>query len=387
MSPVVAVFRKEVQDNGRDKRSIATALVSPLMGPLALVLTFFLISDAQQKAEAPKVPIVGAQHAPVLVSWLEAQGVVVEEAPADPEAAVKNGDKDVVVVLDASFGEALRRGTPATVELIVDETRQSSMSTIGRVQGLLRAYGHEVGALRLLARGVDPSLTRAVSVQTRDVGTAASKAAMLLAIMPLFLVMACFMGGMYVAIDVTAGERERGSIEALLMNPVPAWALVGGKLAATVVFGAVGVVVSVLGFYVAVHAIPFDELGLTLSMPAAVAVGTTLLLLPVVVLGSALQLAVGVVSRSFKTAQAAISFVLLLPTLPGAALSVFPQQPSAALMAVPTVGHNILMMRLVRGEPIDPLHVAIATVGVLIAAAVCLAVSIKLFGPRLVVGR
>lgn len=381
------VLRKEVIDNGRDRRSLLTALLSPLLGPLSLILMFFVIADAREKSEAPKVPVIGREHAPVLVGWLERAGVVVQPAPADPEDAVRRGEVDVVVVIDAGFGEALRAGRPAIVELIVDESRQAGAATVGRVRALLEGYGAEVGALRLLARGVDPTVGRAVSVQSRDVGTPMSKAAMLLAVMPLFLLMACFMGGTYVAIDVTAGERERGSIEALLMNPVSPTPIVLGKIAAVFVFGVVGIVVAAAGFVVAVAALPFETLGIRLGLSPLTALGVVAMLLPVVVLGSALQVAVGVVSRSFKTAQAAISFVMLLPTLPGAALSVFPQQPSLSLMAIPTVGHNILMTRLVRGEPIEALHVVVAGVVVLALAAVCTGVAVKLFGPRLVVGR
>lgn len=381
------VLVKEVVDNARDRRSLLTALFSPLLGPLALVLMFVVISDAREKSEAPRVPVVGREHAPVLVAWLEKAGVVIEAAPADPDDDVRRGLHDVVVVINADFGVALRAGRPAPIELVVDESRQTGASTVGRVRALLRAYGAEVGALRLLARGIDPNLMQGLSVQVHDVGTAESKAAMLLAIMPLFLLMACFMGGTYVAIDATAGERERGSIEALLLNPVGPTPVVLGKIAATTVFGVVGVVVAVAGFAVAVVAIPFEKLGITLTLSPLTAAGIVLVLLPVVLLGSALQIAVGVVSRSFKTAQAAISFVMLLPTLPGAALSVFPQQPTLALMAAPTVGHNILMMRLVRGEPIEAWHVGAASLGVLAVAAVCVVVAVRLFGPRLVVGR
>jgi sodium transport system permease protein len=383
----LTVLRKELVDNARDRRSLLTALVSPLLGPMSLVLLFFVIADAREKSAAPKVPVIGREHAPVLVDWLERAGVVIQAAPTDPEGAVRRGDVDVVVVLDAGFGEALRSGRPAIVELIVDESRQAGAATVGRVRSLLSAYGAEVSALRLMARGVDPNVTRAVSIQARDVGTPLSRAAMLLMVMPLFLLMACFMGGTYVAIDVTAGERERGSIEALLMNPVSSTPLVLAKITAVFVFGVIGIVVAAAGFVVTVAALPFETVGIRLSLSPSTALAVVALLLPVVALGSALQVAVGVVSRSFKTAQAAISFVMLLPTLPGAALSVFPQQPTAALMAIPTVGHNVLMTRLVRGEPVDAGHVVIAGVVVLLLAAVCAWVAARLFGPRLVVGR
>ena len=381
------VFVKEVVDNARDRRSLSTALLTPLLGPFALVLMFFALSDAKGKAEAPQVAVVGREHAPTLVGWLERQNVVVKDAPADPDDAVRTGLHDVVVIVPAEFGAQLREGKPAVIELVIDEGRQSAASTVGRIRGLLQAYSGEVGALRLLARGIDPGVITAVSVQARDVGTAQSKAAMLLASLPIFLLMACFVGGTYVAIDATAGERERGSIEALLLNPVGSGPVVLGKIAAASVYGFIGVVVAAIGFAIAVAVIPFYKLGIDISLSPTTALLVTLLLSPVVLLASALQTAVGVVSRSFKTAQSAISFVTLLPTLPGAALTLFPQQPSALLMLIPTVGHDILMMRVIRGESIDPLHVVIATIGVLVCGGAFAAVAVKLYGPRLVVGR
>ena len=387
ISAATTVFVKEVVDNIRDQRSVTTALLSPLLGPLALVLMFFALSDARGKAQAPEVAIAGRENAPTLVAWLERNNVVVKEAPADPDAAVKRGDHDIVIVIPPSFADELRAGTPAVIELVIDESRQSAAATVSRTRSLLQAYGSEIGALRLLARGIDPGVVSSISVQSRDVGTAQSKTAMLLGAMPIFLLMACFMGGTYVAIDATAGERERGSIEALLLNPVGAAPVVLGKIAAAAVFGFVGVVVAAIGFTVAVRLIPFHSIGLDISLSASTAVLVTLLLIPVVLLASALQTAVGVVSRTFKTAQSAISFVTLLPTMPGAALTLFPQQPSVGLMLMPTVGHDILMMRLIRGESVEALHIVLATLGVLVAAAVLSAVAIKLYGPRLVVGR
>lgn len=387
LSALVAVFRKEVLDNSRDRRSFTTALVSPLLGPLAMVLMFGAMSQAKEKASSPKVPVVGQQNAPVLVDWLRAQGVTIEEGPADPATAIRRGDADVVVVIPETFGEELRRGEPAVIEVVADSSRQDAAATVSRVRGLLRAYGGEIGALRLLARGVDASVMRAVTIHDRDVGSSQSKTALLLGVLPMFLLMACFIGGSYVAIDATAGERERGSLEALLMNPVPASTLVLGKIAATTVYGVVALAISVGGFAVALHTIPFDELGLEVAFSLSMALQLIALLLPVAVLAAALQVAVGVVSRSFKTAQAAISMVMLLPTLPGAALTIFPQQPTAKLLAIPTVGHDILMMRLVRGEEILPWQVALSVASVLALAAIASAVAVRLFGPRLVVGQ
>ena len=197
----------------------------------------------------------------------------------------------------------------------------------------------------------------------------------------------CASGLEAVGVAEMRAAKERGSIEALLLNPVGSGPVVLGKIAAASVYGFIGVAVAATGFAVAVAAIPFHKLGLDISLSPMTALLVTVLLSPVVLLASALQTAVGVVSRTFKTAQSAISFVTLLPTLPGAALTLFPQQPSALLMLIPTVGHDILMMRVIRGESIEAIHVVIATIGVLVCGAAFAAVAVKLYGPRLVVGR
>jgi sodium transport system permease protein len=387
MSVVATVIAKEARDNARDKRAASTALLMPLMGPLSLVLLFFAFSDIKEKQEAPKVPVIGKEHAPVLVDMLVRSGVVVEEAPADPEQAVKNGKVDIVLVIPATFGDDLRAGRPAVVEVIADESRQASSVIVDRVKATLRQYGGQLGSLRLVARGVDPLVVQAISISTRDVGTPQGKTALLLGVMPLFLLMACFMGGTYVAIDVTAGERERGSLEALLLNPVRARDLVVGKVVVAALFGLLGVCVAALGFVVAVAVIPFKDTGLDLRLSPLLACALVALLVPVVALGASVQVFVGTLCKTFKTAQAAISVVMLAPTLPGALLMMFPQQPTTTMMLVPTLGHSILMMRLLRGEPVAAADVAVASVAVLAVAAALLAITTRLFGPRLITGR
>jgi len=384
---ITTVVVKEFRDNARDRRAVSTALLMPLLGPMSLVLLFFAFSDLKEKQLAPRVPVIGKEHAPVLIERLVRTGVVIEAAPENPEQAVRDGKVDVVLVIPAGFGDDLRAGRPAAVELIADESRQSSGVIVSRVRATLGQYSAQVGALRLVARGVDPLITQAIAVSTRDVGTAQGKTAMLLGVMPLFLLLACFMGGTYVAIDVTAGERERGSLEALLMNPVRGADLVVGKAVVAAFFGFLGVVISAGGFFVAAAIIPFSDLGLDLNVSPWLTLKSVLLLLPVVALGASLQMFVGTLCKTFKTAQAAISVVMIAPSIPGALLLLFPQQPTLSMMLVPTLGHSVLMNRMLRGESVALVDVTVASCSVLVVAALLLAVTARLFAPRLITGR
>lgn len=386
MNAFGVVFSKECVDNLRDRRALTTALVMPLLGPLMVVGVFFAIKDAETKSRTPHLPVVGADHAPELVRWLAQQGVAIEAPPDDAEAAVRDGKVDLVVRLDASFGAALRAGTPAPVEIVCDPSRQNTTPLLERTEGLLRQYGQTVGALRLMARGVDPQLVAAVAVARVDVGARDAKKALLLASLPLFLLMACFLGGTYVAIDVTAGERERGTLEPLLLNPVAPRELVLAKIAATAVFALASLVVGLVAFAVVVPAVPFDEIGLDLRVAPRVTFGYLALFLPTALAAAALQVVVGVLSKSTKTAQATLGFIILVPVLPGVIVSLFPQQPALWNCSVPFLGESILAMRLLRGEDVEALHWA-ANVGAELALAGALTLlAARLFGARMLSG-
>jgi sodium transport system permease protein len=383
------VAGKEIVDNLRDRRAMSTALIMPLMGPLTMLAFFFALKDAEEKSRAPKLPVIGRENAPELVQWLERQGtsIVVLEgrdgAPPDGIDDVASGTYDAVLRIPPTFGDELRKGAPAVVEVVCDPSRQSAMATIGRVEGLLAAYGGQIGSLRLMARGVDPGIVSAVRAERVDVGGRDAKKALLLASLPLFLLMAAFVGGTYVAIDLTAGERERGSLESLLLNPVRTSSLVIAKVLATIVFGALATIVGLLAFSFIVPAVPFAEIGIDLEIPPLLAVKYAVLFLPTIVLAAALQVFVGTLSKTTKTAQAALGILVIGPMLPGVIVSLFPQQPSLWKCMVPCFGESILALRLLRGEPVELVHWLANAGSDLAIAAVLIAVTTKIFGARM----
>ena len=383
MSALGVVVKKEIIDNLRDKRAVSTALLMPLLGPAALLAVFFAIEDAEQKTKSPEVPVVGREHAPALMGFLEAQGVRIQAAPADPDAAVRAGTVDVVVRIPTDFGDSLRKGAPAVVEIVCDPSRQSAAPTLSRVENLLEAYGKQIGALRLLVRGVDPEIAQAVRVERVDVGAPQAGKALLLGSLPLFLLMACFIGGLYVAIDLTAGEREKGTLEPLLLNPVSRTTLVLAKALATWLFSLLSVAVSLLAFALVVPAVPFAEVGIDLNLPPRVIAGYALLFTPTALLASSLQLLVGTVSKTTKTAQASLGFIVLGPVLAGMVITLFPQQPTLLKCIVPALGESILAIRMLKGEDVD-LAQWLANAGMNGAlSAILIALTAKLFGARM----
>jgi sodium transport system permease protein len=187
------IFRKELTDHLRDRRTVATSLFYPLLGPLMLILIFTLISQTvATRSEPLELPVAGAEHAPSLVAFLEQRNVTIQPALADPQAAVRAGDAEAVLIIPPGYGDAFRAGRPATVQLVIDDSRQSANSTIRRAREVLAGYSDQIGRLRLVARGVSPTAIEALAIEEVDVATSQSRAANLLNVMPYFIIFALF---------------------------------------------------------------------------------------------------------------------------------------------------------------------------------------------------
>ncbi len=384
------VFRKEVTDNLRDRRTLLAALAYPLIGPAIMMLLFTtLVRVEVERQEQPlTLPVSGAQHAPNLVQFLRQQGVTVIDAPADPESAVRLGDVEVVLIIDSAFGADWSAGRAAAVQLVVDPSRQPARVAVQRTRRLLAGYSRQTGALRLLARGVSPGVTEALAVEEVDVSTPQSQAALFLNILPYFMVFSVFIGGLYVAVDATAGERERGSMEALVINPVPRWQILAGKMGATVVFTLLAVAETVLAFAVMLQFLSLEDLGLVISVSAATMLAIFLITLPMILPAVALQMCIGLFTRSAKEAQNYLSFLPLIPALPGLMLAFLPVKPSLGAMLIPTFGQQILINQVLRGEPVNPAWVAINAVVTLAVGVALTLVAVRLFGrERVLFGR
>lgn len=342
-----AVFKKELTDGVRDRRSLFSVLLYPLVGPTVVVLTLNLVSDEQEAAARLTLPVAGIENAPGLVRFLGEHEVSIEPAALDPEGLVRSGKHEVALRIPADYGELFRAGKPASVELIVDRSRQSRGGAAEHARALLEAYSGGVGAQRLLARGLAPDLPRPLEVKLLDLASPKERAALVLGMIPVFLLLGAFMGGMNVATDATAGERERNSLEPLLINPVPRAAIVLGKWLATSLFAFAALVLT-LGFTVAALAWLPGDLGVRLVLGPSECWRILVILTPLCFFFAALQLTVATFARSFKEAQAYLSFLVFVPMLPGLALT-FKNIPSTWFWVIlPGFGQELLVRDVMR---------------------------------------
>lgn len=356
----LVVFVKETRDGLRDRKALLSGLALPFLGPLLCAAMFTVIAGQVSSPPDLDVPLVGAEHAPGLVAFLEAGGAEVVEPPTDPDAAVASGELPFVLVVDDGFERAFREARPATVEMWVDSSRRANEGSERRLRRLVEAYGRQIATQRLVLRGVDPKLLRPIDLTELDVADAQQRGANLLEVLIMFIVLSAFLGSMYLVMDTTAGERERRSLEPLLSLPVPRSALVGGKFVASVLFGLWGVLIAAVVTAFAMNLAPLEALGVRVGLTPISTLKLVGVLLPLVPVAASVQLLLASGATSFKEAQTWLSLMMMAPMVPGMVLAFQPMNPTLSMMAVPALAQQMLASQVLRGDALDLAEVALS---------------------------
>jgi sodium transport system permease protein len=352
MGALLAVARKEIVDGIRDRRSLATLVFSALLSPLLLGAVLTSTAGSARGAEELTLPVVGAEHAPAFVQWLGQQtGVKVVPGPADPEQAVLDRAEDVVLIIENDFMARMGRAQTAEVKLVSESTRERARPKIARVRALVGGYAGQLASLRLIARGVAPGIASPIQIEDVEVSSSQARLATLLSILPLLLVIAGLVGGMQIAIDSTAGERERGSLEPLLLNPVPRWVLAAGKWLAASALGCASVVFSMVITVNVLRRIPWHDLGIRFRVTDGELFSLLLLIVPLTLFLAAMVLFASTFARSFKEAQGYLGMLMLLPMLPGMLTTIYPLSRRPWLAPVPVLGQYALASDVLGGQP------------------------------------
>lgn len=382
------VFAKELVDSLRDRRSVLGALLMPLFGPLMFALMVNFAAEQHDEDKPVSLPVVGAELAPSLIAFLEEHEIEIAPPPEDPDAAVRAGDAEAVLVIDERFAGDFRAARPARVELVFDASNDEGRVARRRTLGLLEAYSRQIGNLRLLARGVAPDVATALRIERVDLATPKRRAAQLLGMLPMFTLLVAFIGGMNVAIDTTAGERERRSLEPLLINPASRLGLVIGKWGVTVLFNLAATALTLLIFYVVLARLPLDRLGISIDFGGPQILQILLLAAPVALFSAAVLMLVSIFAKSFKEAQTYLSLMVFVPMVPSMMLMMNPMKPTLWAMCLPTFGQNLLVNELMRGEPLVASHVVVAAAASLLLTLFGVVLAARLFQrERIIFGR
>ena len=363
MAAAWSVYRKELVDALRDRRTLFMVLISSVaIGPLVLMLVSSLVAGIEKRAEARELVVQGIEHAPTLNNFLLRQTYSVRPAPAGYEQALRDSKLgDPVLVIPATFEADLARGEPPVLELVSSAANQRSQTGTGPVLRLLRAFNQEQATLRLAMRGVAAATLEVVRVEERDLADPATRAAQLATMVPFFVLMAVLYGALNAALDTTAGERERGSLEPLLMNPAPRLSIVLGKWGAVASVGMLIALLSCLSFLPGQWLLRSEALAAMFRFGVGEALAFVALLLPLAGALAALLMAIAIRCKSFKEAQANTTVVLLtVSMLP--LVTVFNQEGTAPWhLWVPALAQTTLMGRVLKGEGLAWADVGTAT--------------------------
>ena len=364
MKALLTVLAKELRELSRDRRTIMLALMMPLLFPV-LIIGMATLAENRAKGQMEKdleIAMVGAEHAPNLVAWLAGQGIARKPLAGDPDAAIRNQDENVYLKIEADYGKHWREGTPALVEIVHDSTRQDADIPVRRVENALQRYREQAGALRLLARGINPGIAAPLAVSHTDLATPEARKSLALLMLPYLLLLSAFVGGAHLVIDTTAGERERQShrdtnqhrAERLLATPAARGAIVSGKMASAAILSLIVLVLTLLALKLGAQLAP----GIGRMMDIGfVAIGKMMLILiPIVFIGTTLLTFIAAGAKSVKEAQSYMSLLMLLPILPTLVLLVSPVKNQLWMFAVPFLAQNQMLLKVIRSEAVSPLE-------------------------------
>lgn len=351
------VFFKEVMENLRDKRTVMSSLVmGAVLGPLMMLGLLHMTTKvtkgkAEEQLELPVINIEGAQN---LEKHLLSLGVkILKMGDKSPEQAIKDKDHEVILEIDEGYADAFSQGLPAKVKLYYDGSAKGSAGIpVKKARSIIEGYSAQIGNMRLLLRGVSPNLLNAVSIENNDQASTQSKGAQMLMFLPYFLILILFSGSMYLAIDTTAGEKERKSLEPLFLNPVSRTSILSGKLAATITFGLITLIVTILMFKLTIPFYPTKRLGVSIDMGLYELFVMFLALFPLAVLASAIQTIIASFSKTFKEAQTYVGLLILIPMIPSLLLMFLSVKEKLWMMAIPILNQNLIINQVMRGE--DP---------------------------------
>jgi sodium transport system permease protein len=354
------VCLKELRETLRDKRTLALLALLTLMYPMVMG---YVVNQTIKRATKPerdgiRIAVIGASQAPTLMGQFKQRSITVTDPGPLDEAGItkllQGRSYPVVLRLSDKFTENYAAMRPARVELWYDSADENSQRRHD-IEDVLEAYGANVASARLLAHGVSPATLAPIQVQRFDTGTNASRSAGFIGSILGMLFLPVFMCGMSTAVDTTAGERERRSMEVLMAQPARAWELVVGKWLAAATLAFAGVTLELALAHAILSWLPMEEIGMSWSLGwddlALVVIAT----LPLCLFAAGLQVALAMNAKSFKEAQSVLSFVMLVPLAPGMVVSMMELKTASWMYMVPMLSNQTLLREMAKGGEVGAL--------------------------------
>lgn len=351
-----SLLRKELLDAVRDKRSVMAGLYYAFFTPVLLAVVLTAVINKATNPEDIEITITNGIEASNLVNYLSDRGITQGD---DPDKL-----KNIELVISTDFSKQLNRAEPAEVTLIADQSEDSLRTAIARIKRALGSYSSEMVSLRLISRGINPNIINPIKVHIQDQATAVSKGGQIMGVMTMLMILSVFVAGMNLAIDTSAGERERNSLALLLSHPVSVLQLVMSKTVAVSIFGMLGLILTIIVSKFVYPFVPWQELGFSVDISGSFVLGALLAGFSVAIFAASMQLFVSFMAKSFKEAQTYISFVMFVPIAMSYAATL--DFAVEELRWAPVSGQLQALIDLAKGKEIPLLQLAVSCLSTLI---------------------
>ena len=374
MMQLKALMVKEFKEAFRDRRALMVAMSMALLMPVMIMVMLKVAIKEAVDNPAVYVKYTGEQHAPKLIKALTDENILsFANVPEDEE---RNwNERNIELTIPDTFIADMAAGKPIELTLRADYNEKSLSSPIRRIKDIIREHSLTIGYKRLLVRGVDIKLLQPIKLLEQDTSLPSSNAVMISLILGVYLMMAAFMSGLPVAIDSSAGERERNVLEMLLCQPVSTLKIVLAKLSCASSISIISIMLMLVLTSVAMNFVDLTKIGATFNIDATTFITLLLLLVPICFLAASLQLLFAFQAKSFKEAQSTVTMLIMAPSFIPFALMMMDDKP-AWINWMPISGQSLLMEDVFKGLPVDwnaLLFTSVATLGLTAALVLILA--------------
>lgn len=351
MSQFNALLGKELKEAFRDKRAMMLAMMMAVMAPVMIFAMSKVMIKEAVETPAIYLKISGTKFAPKLIDALNDENILLfSDVPSDKKTIWD--ERNLTLTIPASFNQDMLGGKTIEVYLSADYSEKANLSPVRRIKNTINNYTRAIGYKRLLVRGIDVRLLQVVKIIEQDTSLPNSNAMIVSMMLGLYLLMAAFMSGLPVAIDASAGERERNVLEMLLCQPVSTVKIVAAKLCCASLIACIGVLLTLSLTSFSVSFIDLTKIGASFSLDTFTILALLLLLVPICFFASALQLFVAFQSKNFKEAQSMVSMIIMLPAMVPVVMMFVDDKPKW-LEWLPISGQSLIMEDLFKGLPVS----------------------------------
>ncbi|MEL0067475.1 MAG: ABC transporter permease subunit [Gammaproteobacteria bacterium] len=385
MSLFKTVFKKELRDSLRDRRAIMISLLPALFAPILMATMFHFMVQTRVSTNEITVPIIGMENAPDLIQYLEQNEVTFTAYEGDPKADIQNKNVKIVMEIPDDFEENFAQSKPAIIYIHSDGSLDKSRADDRRISGLINQYSRTIGNMRLMIHGVNPQIANAVSINDKDYSTDESRAGQILAGLQIFIMMAAFFGSAPTAIDLTAGERERNSLEPLLVHPLTSANIMLGKWLTVVTYGLLATIIAVVVTAIAFEFVSLKAAGIDPKLTVTMQISMIVLLIPNAMFAAGLQMLTSLFAKSFKEAQSYLGFLVFIPMAPVIITMIGGMKAEGWMFMVPVLGQQQILTNIMRGEAMILTQFLSVTAVTVVVSAIILTVLTKLLRSERVV--